>query len=156
MNQAQPTWQQNRALMGELWPRWRLEPALSKLLDEKWGSLHQDKLRECIRQHRMERDSTPDLSTIHAAYCQITGHGEQGRTAVRETRRYIEEMRGPTQAELDQWDRESAAILATATPEEIKAAKERLGIAPDSDRILGLMVEYCREHKHRRMPRGEA
>ena len=150
MNQAQPTWQQNRALMGELWPRWRLEPALSKLLDEKWGSLHQDKLRECIRQHRMERDSTPDLSTIHAAYCRITGHGEPGRTAVRETRRYIEEMRGPTEAETAAWEREADEILATATPEEIKAAKEHYGIDPQTNRVLSLMVQTMRDRRRGR------
>lgn len=145
-----PTWQANRAYMGELWPRWRLEPALSRLLDERWGSLHQDKLRECIRQHRMERDSTPDVSAIHAAYCKVTGHGEPGRTAVKETKRYLDDVRGPSEAETAAWEREAKAILANASREEIKAAKARFGIEPTSDRVLSLMVEMNREGRGKR------
>lgn len=150
MNPEAPTWQQNRAYMGELWPRWRLEPALSRLLDERWGGLLQDRLHECIKQHRMERDSTPDVSAIHDAYCRITGHGQEGRTAAQQTRRRLEETRGPSEADTAAWDREADAILATATPEEIKAAKDSFGIAPQTRRVLSMMVKLRREAKGRR------
>lgn len=150
MNPEAPTWLENRAYMGELWPRWRLEPALSRLLDERWGSLHQDKLRECIKQHRLERDSTPDVSTIHDAYCRMTGHGQEGRAAVKQTQRYLEEVRGPSEADTAAWDREADQILASATFEEIKAAKESFGIAPDTKRVLSLMIQIRREQKGRR------
>lgn len=150
MNPEAPTWQQNRAYMGELWPRWRLEPALSRLLDERWAGLHQDKLRECIKQHRMERDSTPDVSTIHDAYCRITGHGQEGRTAAQQTRRRLEETRGPSEADTAAWEREADAILATATPEEIKEAKAHYGIDAQTRRVLSLMVELRRKARGRR------
>lgn len=150
MNPQAPTWLENRAYMGELWPRWRLEPALSRLLDERWGGLLQDRLHECIKQHRMERDSTPDVSAIHDAYCRMTGHGQEGRTAVKQTRRYLEEVRGPSEADLAAWDREADQILATATPEEIKEAKAHYGVDAQTRRVLSLMVQLRRDRRRGR------
>lgn len=142
----QITWQDNRALMGELWPKWRLEPSLSRLIDRKWGQLHQDKLRDCIEQHRLERDSSPDISAIHKQYCKITG-GQWNEDAQREvSRTRAEFVQGPSQQELAEWDEDAKRILATATPQEIAAAKERLGMHPKQPRIVALMVEWCRQN----------
>ena len=141
MNQI--TWQDNRALMGELWPKWRLEPSLSRLIDKKWGQLHQDKLRECIEQHRLERDSSPDISAIHKQYCKITGttdNGYDGRQDAVRTRN--ETVSGPTQQEYEEWDEWAAGIMATATEDEIETAKERYGVK--TDRLLAVAIDHMR------------
>jgi hypothetical protein len=152
----QITWADNKRYMVSLWPKWKPTDAEAGLINSRWCHLDQAKLRLCMDNNRLKRSRVPDLAAIHQEYCKITGHGNPGQHVVESTKRYIDETRGPTEAELAEWDREAKAILATASPEEIKAAKERLGIDPDSDRILGLMVEYCREHKHRRTPRRDA
>ena len=84
------TWMDNRKLMDELWPKWRLEPVLSSILNEKWGSLHQDKLQSCIRQHRLVRDSKPDISAIHKAYCALIPQNLVGEREVEQTRNDLE------------------------------------------------------------------
>lgn len=141
MNQI--TWQDNRALMGELWPKWRLEPSLSRLIDKKWGQLHQDKLRECIEQHRLERDSSPDISAIHKTYCKITGttdNGYDGRQDAVKTRN--ETVSGPTKQEYEEWDAWAAGIMATATKDEIETAKERYAVK--TDRLLAVAIDNMR------------
>jgi len=140
------TWQENRALMGELWPRWRLEPSLSRLIDKKWGQLHQDKLRDCIEQHRLERDTTPDISAIHKQYCKITG-GQWEEDSQREVNRTRAEfVQGPSPHELADWEADAERILATAGPHEIAAAQERMGLHVTQRRIIALMVEWCRQN----------
>lgn len=140
------TWNDNRALMAELWPKWKMEPALLRLIDKKWGQLHQDKLRDCIEQHRLERDATPDISAIHKAYCKITGGqwDEQNQREIKRTRAEIVE--GPSLQEIAEWESDAKAILATATPQEIAAAKERMGMNVRQPRIVALMVEWCRQN----------
>ena len=140
------TWQENRALMGELWPKWRLEPSLSRLIDKKWGQLHQDKLRDCIEQHRLERDTTPDISAIHKQYCKITG-GQWEEDSQREVNRTRADfVQGPLPHELAQWEADAERILATAGPHEIAAAQERMGLHVTQRRIIALMVEWCRQN----------
>lgn len=56
------TWNDNKILMGKLWPRWAPSPEEASILNRKWGSLHQDKLRDCIEQHKLVRNSKPDIS----------------------------------------------------------------------------------------------
>ena len=139
------TWMDNRTLMGELWPKWTLEPELSRLLCEKWGSLHQDKLRDCIRQHRLERDTKPDIAAIHKAYCAIMPQADVvARSDVQHTRRNANAVQGPTTAEIDEWDAWAAEVLKTATQAEIDAARERVGVGVHSDRVLAVLVDYCR------------
>lgn len=147
----QITWMANRALMTVLWPKWKMEPALLSLLDERWGKLHQDKLRECIKQHRLERDTKPDIAAIHARYCDLTGgrDADAARVRIRETTKMLADD-GPTEQELESWDREAETIMATATDAEVKAAQERLGLTATSGRVLALMVDYCRRHPRRR------
>lgn len=142
------TYEENKALMAELWPRWRLEPALASVLHEKWSKLHQDKLRDCIRQHRMHRDATPDISAIHKAYCAITGLDRASAVPdATKTRKEAMAAQGPTAAELEAWDVWAEHTLSTATPAEIAAAKERLGLASITQpRVLALMVDWCRKN----------
>lgn len=146
----QPTWEDNKRTLLSLWPRWKPTDAEAALINERWSKLHQDKLRTCIENNRLKRGRVPDLAAIHREYCTVTGHGSPGQHQVERTRRYIEDTQGPTDAELAQWDREADAIMATASPEEIDAVQERLGISPGSGRVLALMVEYCRQHPRRR------
>jgi hypothetical protein len=137
----------NRTLMGELWPKWTLEPELLRLLCEKWGSLHQDKLRDCIRQHRLERDIKPDVAAIHKAYCAIVPQSDViARGEVHHTRREADALCGPTPQEYADWDAWAKDVLKTATAAEIDAAKERLGISPDTHRVLAVAIDYCRKN----------
>ena len=140
------TWMDNRTLMGELWPKWTLEPELSRLLNERWGSLHQDKLRDCIRQHRLERDTKPDIASIHKAYCAIVPQAADvvARGEVHHTRKEASALQGPTLAQLDAWDAWAVEVLKTATQAEIDAARERIGVGVQSDRVLAVLVDYCR------------
>ena len=133
--------------MGELWPKWTLEPELSRLLNERWGSLHQDKLRDCIRQHRLERDTKPDVAAIHKAYCAIMPQSDViARGEVHHTRREADALCGPTPQEYADWDAWAKGILATATRQEIESAQERLGISPDTHRVLAVAIDYCRKN----------
>lgn len=146
------TWMDNRNLMGELWPKWTLEPELSRLLNERWGSLHQDKLRDCIRQHRLERDTKPDVVAIHKAYCAIMPQADVvARNDVQHTRMNANAVQGPTPAEIEEWDAWAVEVLKTATAAEIDAAKERLGISPDTYRVLAVALDYCRKNPAPRM-----
>ena len=139
------TWMDNRTLMGELWPKWTLEPELLRLLCEKWGSLHQDKLRDCIRQHRLERDTKPDIAAIHKAYCAIMPQADVvARSDVQHTRKNANAVQGPTPQEYAEWDAWAADVLKTATQAEIDAARERVGVGVHSDRVLAVLVDYCR------------
>ena len=139
------TWMDNRTLMGELWPKWTLEPELSRLLNERWGSLHQDKLRDCIRQHRLERDTKPDIAAIHKAYCAIMPQADVvARSDVQHTRRNANAVQGPTPQEHAEWDAWAIEVLKTATQAEIDAARERIGVGVLSDRVLAVAVNYCR------------
>jgi hypothetical protein len=145
MNQV--TWQDNRALMGELWPKWRLEPSLSRLIDKKWGQLHQDKLRECIEQHRLERDSSPDISAIHKEYCKISGEdaGTHERNhEIRRTQRAREEWAGPSPAEREADEQWAKEILSTATASEIRQVRESVGLNLKNDLWLAVAIDRMR------------
>jgi hypothetical protein len=135
----------NRNLMGELWPKWTLEPELSRLLNERWGSLHQDKLRDCIRQHRLERDTKPDIASIHKSYCAIMPQADVvARNDVQHTRMNANAVQGPTLQDYADWDAWAVKVLSTATSAEIDAARERIGVGVQSDRVLAVLVDYCR------------
>lgn len=133
--------------MGELWPKWKLEPELSRLLNERWGLLHQDKLRDCIRQHRLERDTKPDIASIHKAYCAIVPQAADvvARSEVHATRVNASAVQGPTAHEYAEWDAWAVEVLKTATQAEIDAARERIGVGVQSDRVLAVLVDYCRK-----------
>lgn len=140
------TWNDNKILMGKLWPRWAPSPEEASILNRKWGSLHQDKLRDCIEQHKLVRNSKPDISAIHKAYCAITPAAAEiaGRSEVDITRRNANAVQGPTPQEYAEWDAWAADVLATATQAEIDAARERVGVGVHSDRVLAVLVDYCR------------
>ena len=115
-------------------------------MNRKWGSLHQDKLRDCIEQHKLVRNSKPDISAIHKAYCAITPAAAEiaGRSQVDITRRNASAVQGPTPQEYAEWDAWAAEVLKTATQAEIDAARERVGVGVHSDRVLAVLVDYCR------------
>lgn len=140
------TWNDNKILMGKLWPRWAPSPEEASILNRKWGSLHQDKLRDCIEQHKLVRNSKPDISAIHKAYCAITPAAAEiaGRSQVDITRRNANAVQGPTPQEYAEWDAWAAEVLKTATQAEIDAARERVGVGVHSDRVLAVLVDYCR------------
>lgn len=147
-----PTFLENMALVAELWPKFQMDKALRDIVYEKWQALHQDKLRDCIRQHRLERDSRPDIAAIHKRYCAITG---QDRTTpvmdARRTRREANAIAGPSPAELEAWDHWAEDILATATPEEIATVRERVSLTLSAPRILAVAVDW-----HRKNPQPRA
>ena len=140
------TWNDNKILMGKLWPRWAPSPEEASILNRKWGSLHQDKLRDCIEQHKLVRNSKPDISAIHKAYCAITPAAAEiaGRSEVDITRRNANAVQGPTPQEYAEWDAWAVEVLKTATQAEIDAARERIGVGVQSDRVLAVLVDYCR------------
>ena len=55
------TWNDNKILMAKLWPKWKPSPEEASILNRTWGSLHQNKLRDCIEQHRLKRE--PDRTS---------------------------------------------------------------------------------------------
>ena len=140
------TWNDNKILMGKLWPRWAPSLEEASILNRKWGSLHQDKLRDCIEQHKLVRNSKPDISAIHKAYCAITPAAAEiaGRSEVDITRRNANAVQGPTPQEYAEWDAWAVEVLKTATQAEIDAARERIGVGVQSDRVLAVLVDYCR------------
>jgi hypothetical protein len=142
------TWNDNKILMGKLWPRWQPSPEEASILNRKWGSLHQDKLRDCIEQHKLVRSSRPDIAAIHKAYCAITPAAAEiaGRSEVETTRRDATALQGPSPADYADWDAWAKGVLSTATRQEIEAAQERLGISPDTHRVLAVAIEYCRKN----------
>jgi hypothetical protein len=142
-------WGDNKILMCDLWPKWKPTPAEAALLNERWGQLKQDKLRECIKNNRMSRNQIPDLTSIHAEYCKITGQESAqivAHSEVETTRRNASEVQGPTPQEYADWDAWAKGILATATRQEIESAQERLGISPDTHRVLAVAIDYCRKN----------
>ena len=145
------TWNDNKILMGKLWPRWQPSPEEASILNRKWGSLHQDKLRDCIEQHKLVRSSRPDIAAIHKAYCAITPAAAEiaGRSEVEMTRRNASALQGPTAEEYADWDRWAEKVLKTATPAEIAAAKERVGVNCETRRVLAVAVDFCRANPQR-------
>lgn len=139
---------ETKRLMARLWPKWKADDELGKILNERWGQLHQDKLREAMRQHRLVRNVTPDITAIHKTYCKITGvteNGYDGRNDAVKTR--TEVVTGPTAAEYAEWDAWAAEIMATATPDEIETARERYGV--NTDRLLAVAIDNRRRNPAR-------
>lgn len=142
-----PTFLENMALVAELWPKFQMDKALRDIVYEKWQALHQDKLRDCIRQHRLERDSKPDIAAIHKRYCAITGQDRPTNIPdASRTRRQADRCVGPTPEELEEWEAWAEELLATASDAEIREVHERLGLTFTARRFLAIAVEYCRKN----------
>ena len=142
-----PTFLENMALVAELWPKFQMDKALRDIVYEKWQALHQDKLRDCIRQHRLERDSKPDIAAIHKRYCAITGQDRPTNIPdASRTRRQADRCMGPTPEELEEWEAWAEELLATASDAEIREVHERLGLTFTARRFLAIAVEYCRKN----------
>lgn len=152
MNADAITWPDNKILMCDLWPKWKPTPAEAALLNKRWGDLHQDKLRICIENNRMVRNQIPDISAIQAEYERITqtqynqvaANGE-----IQRTREVLKSCQPPTAEEYADWERWAEEVLSTATPAELAAVPERLGINPNTKRVLAVAVNWCRENPER-------
>lgn len=138
--------------MGELWPKWTLEPNLSSLLDEKWGDLDQDRLATIIRNHRLQRDFRPDISAVNAAYRSMTGHGTVGHRGVEATQKMMAQNQRPDADEIGDWENWARDILDSATDAEIVEARTRLSITSTRPRVLAVAVEYCRNTPKKETP----
>lgn len=152
-----PSWVQNKMLMCDLWPKWKPTPAEGALLNERWGSLKQDKLRECIKNNRMSRNQIPDLTAIHTEYCKVSGQEYTqiaGHSEADTTRRSASALQGPTSQELADWDTWAAKILETVTDEEIEAVRETMTYVPTTSRVLAVAVEHVRLQGGRLARRG--
>lgn len=145
------TWNDNKVLLKNLWPGWKPDETLADLLNARWSQLRQDKLRECIQNHRFERDSSPDISAIHKAYARITqGERDASVAEVEVARTQAERIEGPSPEELAAWDRYADEIIASATPDEIARCKERFQwLDLDNRRMLGDCIAYIRKHPTR-------
>ena len=151
MNQP-TTWNDNKVLMTKLWPKWKPTPEQGALLNEKWSQVKQDKLRDCIRNDAMRSMRYPNIPAIHKEYCKITGEENvqiAARTEVERTRKVLKSCQPPTAEEYADWERWAEEVLATATPAELAAVPERLGINPNTKRVLAVAVNWCRENPER-------
>jgi len=146
------TWGENKKLLCSLWPKWKPDADLGSILNEKWGLLKQDVLRDCIRQHRMTRDAKPDISAIHKAYCDITSPKDLGghvNPDIARTREDAERCQPITAEEYAEWDAWAEEVLRDVTNEERAAVPAYLGFVPASRRILAVAVDYLRRNPRR-------
>lgn len=146
-------WADNKRHMMSLWPRWKPTPEESTLLNNRWGELRQDVLRTCIDNNRLRRSKTPDIAAIHQEYCRVTGAGTKPVTGlpsdVERTRRELSTCVPPSDDELAAWDAWAEEVLATATPAEIDAVRERMPVG-ETRRVLAIAVDYCRRNPRHR------
>jgi hypothetical protein len=142
-----PTWNDNKRLMAALWPKWKPSDAEGRILNERWGSLHQDILRTIIEGHRLVRQAVPDLTRIHSEYCERTTHLRPAVGRPPEAR--FVSVQGPSQAEEEEFQRWAEKTVAEASAEEIQAVRRRFDMALDSPKALACAIDYCREHPRR-------
>jgi replication initiation and membrane attachment protein DnaB len=114
-------------------------------LNEKWGQLHQDKLQSCIRQHRLVRDSKPDISAIHKAYCALIPQNLVGEREVEQTRNDLQRCTPISPEEFAEWDVWAEAMLKNVSDAELEQVREFIGHVPESRRILAVAVEHVRK-----------
>jgi len=138
---------ETKRLMQRLWPKWKADEELGRLLNERWGQLHQNKLRDAVRQHRLVRNVTPDITAIHKEYCKISGEdaGTHERNhEIRRTQRAREEWAGPSPAEREADEQWAKEILATATASEIREVRESVGLNLKNDLWLAVAIDRMR------------
>ena len=138
---------ETKRLMQRLWPKWKADEELGRLLNERWGQLHQDKLRDAVRQHRFVRNVTPDITAIHKEYCKISGEdaGTHERNhEIRRTQRAREEWAGPSPAEREADEQWAKEIIATATASEIRQVRESVGLNLKNDLWLAVAIDRMR------------
>lgn len=139
---------ETKRLMHKLWPKWKADDELGRLLNERWGQLRQDKLRDAVRQHRLVRNVTPDVTAIHKEYCKISGEdaGTHERNHdIRRTQRAREEWAGPSPAEREADEQWAKAIIATTNAAEIRAVREYVGLHLKNDLWLAVAIDQYRK-----------
>ena len=138
---------ETKRLMQRLWPKWKADEELGRLLNERWGQLHQDKLRDAVRQHRLVRNVTPDITAIHKEYCKISGEDagtHERNNEIRRTQRAREEWAGPSPAEREADEQWAKEILATATASEVRQVRESVGLNLKNDLWLAVAIDRMR------------
>jgi hypothetical protein len=138
---------ETKRLMQRLWPKWKADEELGRLLNERWGQLRQDKLRDAVRQHRLVRNVTPDITAIHKEYCKISGEdaGTHERNhELRRTQCAREEWAGPSPAEREADERWARDMLATATEAEIREVRESVGLQLKNELWLAVAIDLHR------------
>jgi hypothetical protein len=129
-----------------LWPEWKPTPQTIKWLWDRWEGLYQDKLQDAIKQHRMEaaaeKAGRPVYNRINDLYIERT----QQKQMLVQTRKVIDRAQPPTDAELAEWDRWAAEIMITATPEEIRLARQRFPFL-NRERTLAIAVDFLRRKR---------
>jgi hypothetical protein len=145
------TWPTNKRLMASLWPKWRPTDEQARLLNDRWGLLHQDTLRKCIEDNAMQSRREPSVSAINRAYCKLTAPLVGASTSTHDTERtrrdaaYVQPL---TDSEVADWEAWAEDVLATATPAEIDAVRQRMPVG-ESRRVLAVAVDYCRRNPER-------
>jgi hypothetical protein len=140
-----PKWYETWKMVLGLWPEWKPTPATIHWLTERWNALHQDKLQDAIKQHRMEASAEkagrPVYNRIQELYVERTMPMQQQR----KVQAIIKTAQPLSPEDARAWDKWAASIMATVTPAEIRAAQDRLGITLTNERILATAIDYCRK-----------
>lgn len=141
-----PEWYETWQLILGLWPDWKPTPQTVTWLWERWQNLSQDKLRDAVKQHRMEpsaeKAGRPVYNRINDLYIERTAPAP---LPLKE-RSFKDTARPLSDEELREWDAWAARVLFTATPSEIADARERIGVTLKKDRYLAVAIDYCRNN----------
>jgi hypothetical protein len=151
-----PTWNDTWQMIRGLWTEWDPTPQTTKWLWERWMPLHQDKLMDAVKQHRMEaaseKSNRPVFNRINDLYIERTVQQQ----LVVHTRVEKEKIQPLSDNDFKAWDIWAAKVMATATAEEIKAAQESVGLLSiTTQRVLAIAVDLYREKnltKSRKIP----
>jgi hypothetical protein len=139
-----PTYLQTWSLITSLWNEWCPNDATARLCAERWSELHQDKLQDAAKLHKMEASGQYKEPKIHRIM-EIYSSRTTQAWATSEPAKQEWSCDGPTPHELAEWDRWADDILADVSEEELKAAQE---IAPVSGkRVLACAVDYIRKRR---------
>lgn len=139
-----PTYLQTWSLITSLWPDWCPNDATARLCAERWGEIHQDKLQEAAKLHKMEASGQykePKVHRIMEIYAQRTSQAWNVSEPVKQEWKGV----GPTPSEYAEWDRWAEDVLSNVTDDELEQANQIY--AASSTRVLACAVDYIRKRK---------
>jgi hypothetical protein len=141
-----PSYASTWALIRNLWDTWEPNDTISSLCLQRWGQLHQDILQECVRLHKMEASGQYREPKVHRIMDLYAERTTKEYTHTRTMEAIVD--RGPSQAELDDWDKWAEDVLADVTDDEIRRASERLTFIGklNNKRILAVAVDFVRSN----------
>lgn len=138
------TYQQSWAMIRNLWPDWEPNTTTINLCFERWNQLHQDQLQEAIKAHKWEAGGQYKEPKIHRIM-EIYGQRTSKEWAVSVPGQREWKCEGPTQEELDEWDRWADDVLADVTEDELSEAHEL--IPSKNKRTLACAVDFVRKRR---------